>query len=248
MRFLKRLILISLSLTYFVLTGCSSFYIPEIDPYVVSPIETGPNQYLVVGRATDSVGGEPLIRQIAISKASKKCTKENNHLQVIEIQNGRWSNGATIDVFFRCVTDLEKDILHSESVTSRYSVPRKETQIYKPELIKNLEGEWFKYAETVSEDFYLLSNIYQTSNKTKEVWVLYDLKQTSKFGYGSIKVLYEHQCSNELIQGRTRELRSVTYDGSMGEGNIIQSINSSRNWRKIQPYTISEERENIVCN
>ena len=116
------------------------------------------------------------------------------------------------------------------------------------ELIKNLEGEWFKYAETVSEDFYLLSNIYQTSDKTKEVWVLYDLKQTSKFGYGSIKVLYEHQCSNELIQGRTRELRSVTYDGPMGEGNIIQSINSSRNWRKIQPYTISEERENIVCN
>ena len=151
-------------------------------------------------------------------------------------------------MFFKCLTSLEKDILYSESVNSRYSVPKKETQIYKPELIKSLEGEWFKYADTVSEDFYLLSNIYQTSDETKEVWVLYDLKQTSKFGYGSIKVLYEHQCSNELIQGRTRALRSVTYDGPMGEGNVIQSIHSSRNWRTVEPYTISEERQNIVCN
>ena len=86
-----------LSLPVFCLfTGCSSFYSHKIDPYVVSPIETGPNQYLVVARASDYVGGEPLIRQIALSKATKKCSTENNHLQVIEIQNGRWSNGATI--------------------------------------------------------------------------------------------------------------------------------------------------------
>ena len=65
---------------------------------------------------------------------------------------------------------------------------------------------------------------------------------------GSIKVLYEHQCSNELIQGRTRALKSVAYDGPMGEGNIVQSIYSTRNWRKIEPYTMSEERQNIVCN
>ena len=229
-------------------TGCSTFYSHKIDPYVVSPIETGPNQYLVVARASDYVGGEPLIRQIALSKATKKCSTENNHLQVIEIQNGRWSNGATIDVFFKCLNSIEKDILSSESIISRHSVPKKDTQIYKPELIKSLEGEWFKYAETVAEDFYLLSNIYQTSDQTKEVWVLYDLKQTSRYGYGSIKVLYEHQCSNELIQGRTRALKSVAYDGPMGEGNIVQSIYSTRNWRKIEPYTLSEERQNIVCN
>ena len=228
--------------------GCSTFYSPKIDPYIVSPIETGPNQYLVVGRVTDSAGGEPLIRQIALNKASKKCSKDNNFLQVIEIQNGRWSNGATIDVFFRCLSNLEKNILYSESVTSRYSVPKKNTQIYKPELIKSLEGEWFKYGETISEYFYLLSSIYQTTDKTKEVWVLYDLKQTSKYGYGSIKVLYEHHCSNELIQGRTRALRSITYDGPMGEGNIIQSIHSSRTWRTIEPYTMGDERQNIVCN
>ena len=245
---MKQLKILTAPLITISITSCALSPLPKIDPYVVSPIETGPNQYLIVARASDYAGGEPLIRQIALSKANKLCSQNNSHLQVMEIQNGRWSNGATIDVFFKCLNSIEKDILSSESIISRHSVPKKDTQIYKPELIKSLEGEWFKYAETVAEDFYLLSNIYQTSDQTKEVWVLYDLKQTSRYGYGSIKVLYEHQCSNELIQGRTRALKSVAYDGPMGEGNIVQSIYSTRNWRKIEPYTLSEERQNIVCN
>jgi hypothetical protein len=245
MKHFKLILLVSITT---LLASCSSFLHPKIDPYVVSPIETGPNQYIVVARASDYAGGEPLIRQLALSKASKHCSKEKNNLQVVEIQNGRWSKGATIDVFFKCLTDIEKDIIYSESVTSRYSVPKKGIKIYKPELIKNLEGEWFKYAETVSEDYYLLSNIYETLNKTKEVWVLYDLKKSSKYGHGSIKVLYEHQCSNELVQGRTRAVKSVSFDGPMGYGNVVQAIHASKNWQTIEPYTMSDERQNIVCN
>lgn len=231
-----------------ILSGCSSILLPKVDPYIVSPIETGPNQYLVVARASDYVGGEPLIRQLSLSKAKKHCTKNKNHLQVIEIQNSRWSNGATIDVFFKCLTSNEKLIIYSESVSGRYSVPKKVVQVYKPELVKSLEGEWFKYAETVSEDHYLMSKIYETASKTKEVWVLYDLKKSGKYGLGSIKVLYEHQCSNELVQGRTRALKSVTYDGAMGYGKVVKAIHSRKKWRSIQPYTMSDERQTIVCN
>jgi hypothetical protein len=245
---MKLLHLIYLILGALLLTGCSSILLPEIDPYVVSPIETGPNQYLVVARASDYIGGEPLIRQIAISKANKKCSDENNNLQVIEIQNGRWSKGATIDVYFKCLSNTEKDIVLSESISSRHTIPKKQIQIYKPKLIKSLEGEWFKYAETVSEDYYLLSSIYETSNQTKEVWVLFDLKKSSKYGHGSIKVLYEHQCSNELIQGKTRALKSVSYDGPMGHGKVIQAVHASKNWQNVQPFTMSDERQNIVCN
>ena len=230
-----------------VLFGCTSFPLPKIDPFVVSPIETGPNQYLVVARAADYAGGEPIIRQVALSKAKKYCSRKNNNLQVIEIQNGRWSSGATIDVYFKCLTNLERDIIFSESVSSRYSVPRKNVEIYKPELVKGLEGERFKYAETASEDYYLLSNIYKTNDETKEVWVLYDLKKSSKYGSGSIKVLYEHQCSNDLIEGKTRALKSVSYDGPMGHGNVMQAIHSTEKWRYIMPYTMSDERQNIVC-
>ena len=245
---MKQLKILTAPLITISITSCAPSPLPKIDPYVVSPIETGPNQYLIVARASDYAGGEPLIRQIALSKANKLCSQNNSHLQVMEIQNGRWSKGATIDVFFKCLTKIEKDIIFYESISSRYSTPKKETQIYKPKLIKEVRGEWFKYAETVSEDYYLLSSVYETKNKTREVWVLFDLKKSSKYGHGSIKVLYEHQCSSELIQGRTRALKSVSYDGPMGQGNVTQAIHSKNEWKKIQPFTMSSERQSIICN
>ena len=72
---------------------------------------------------------------------------------------------------------------------------------------------------------------------------MYDLKQSSKFGSGSIKVLYEHQCSNELIQGRTRAIKTVEYDGAMGQVILQKPLILVQGWKKIQPYTMSYERQ-----
>ena len=245
---MKNLNLVSLISLTLLFAGCSSIPFSKIDPYVVSPMETGPNQYIVVARASDLAGGEPLVRQLALNKARNFCLNGNNSLQVTEIQNGRWSKGATIDIFFSCLTNNEKNIILSESVSRRNSPPKKEIKVYRPELVKGLEGVWFKYAETNNEDYYILSNIYETSSNTREAWAMYDLKQSSKFGSGSIKVLYEHQCSNELIQGRSRAIKTVEYDGAMGQGNITKTINARTNWKKIQPYTMSYERQSLVCN
>ncbi|OUW05849.1 MAG: hypothetical protein CBD16_00645 [Betaproteobacteria bacterium TMED156] len=228
--------------------GCSTLPFPKIDPYVISPIETGPNQFMVVARASDYIGGEPLIRQLAINKAKKHCEKDGNFHQVTDIKNGRWANGASIDIFFKCLNSDERDYIYSKSLSGLNYLQNDKISVYKPEFIKGIDGEWFKYAETASEDYYILTNFYETASSTREVWVLYDFKPSSIYGPGSIKVLYEHICSNELIQGRIRAIKTVAYDGPMGNGKVTNATHVKRKWDKIQPFTMSDERQQLICD
>ena len=105
-------------------------------------------------------------------------------------------------------------------------------------------AEWVKYWEGDNGDSYYYdpSTIKRNGNLVR-VWEISDLKERSKSGVLSARMLPEHDCKED----RRRQLYFSTHSGPMSQGETLYSDTTTGPWRYIPPDTVAEDLLKILC-
>lgn len=75
-------------------------------------LKMGPDTYTVSVHAAPARGGEAGARNLALTEANERCSREGREIMVTNIASGRSSHlpGGTVDVTFRCLAKGDPDL------------------------------------------------------------------------------------------------------------------------------------------
>lgn len=107
-----------------------------------------------------------------------------------------------------------------------------------------VSAEWTLAIETDQTNYYVDNSTFKIAHGMRQVWVLRDNKQPSKYGDQSSTALFQFDCA----QRRYRTLRNSTYTGQMATGRITATVNETQAWSVLRTETPGGLLTKIACN
>jgi len=104
-------------------------------------------------------------------------------------------------------------------------------------------AEWVKVGENDHAFYYIDPATIRKNGDLRRVWEITDLKQRSKYGVMSRRVLNEYDCKEE----RQRILSLSTHSDPMANGRTISSDSEPSEWDYAPPNTSVQTILRIVC-
>jgi hypothetical protein len=105
---------------------------------------------------------------------------------------------------------------------------------------------WKSVGEDSASALYADPDTIVRNGDTAQMWSILDYKTFQRMvevGYFSQKALIEYDCAERRSRGLNLSLRS----GHMGEGDVIYSDDSPRDWEAVAAGTIVDKLWTVAC-
>ena len=115
-------------------------------------------------------------------------------------------------------------------------------------LLFSINGycEWIKVIESDSSVTFIEPSTIKRTGKTIRSWELFNFNSPQPLGnkrFSSIKGYTETDCSEE----KRRDLSSIYYSGSMGDGEVVFKYDSPGEWKYFPPDSVASSMIKLVC-
>ena len=107
-------------------------------------------------------------------------------------------------------------------------------------------AEWTLATENEAGDkFYIDFDSIEFKEEKMYVWLLNDYAVPTIYGHLSMKVKYEVDCQTPV---KDRYLSNVFYEGAMGKGKIMRTLNETGEWYYVKEETSASFLYSELCS